>query len=68
MPQMTGEKLIKEVLSIRSDIPIILCTGFSEKIDEEKAAAIGAVEYIEKPVDKRDFALKVRRVLDGKNG
>jgi PAS domain S-box-containing protein len=68
MPQMTGEKLIKEVLSIRSDIPIILCTGFSETIDEEKAAAIGAVEYIEKPVDKRDFALKVRRVLDGKKG
>ncbi|MGW8325556.1 MAG: response regulator, partial [Desulfobacterales bacterium] len=68
MPQMTGEKLIKEILSIRSDIPIILCTGFSEKIDEEKAAAIGAVEYIEKPVDKHDFALKVRRVLDGKKG
>jgi PAS domain S-box-containing protein len=68
MPQMTGEKLIKEILSVRSDIPIILCTGFSEKIDEEKAAAIGAVEYIEKPVDKHDFALKVRRVLDGKKG
>lgn len=68
MPQMTGEKLIKEILSVRSDIPIILCTGFSEKIDEEKAAAIGAVEYIEKPVDKHDFALKVRRVLDGRKG
>ena len=68
MPQMTGEKLIKEILSVRSDIPIVLCTGFSEKIDEEKAAAIGAVEYIEKPVDKRDFALKVRRVLDGRKG
>jgi PAS domain S-box-containing protein len=68
MPQMTGEKLIKEILSIRSDIPIILCTGFSENIDEEKAAAIGAAEYIEKPFDKHEFALKVRRVLDGKKG
>jgi CheY-like chemotaxis protein len=68
MPQMTGEKLIKEILNIRSDIPIILCTGFSEKIDEKKAAAIGAVEYVEKPVDKRDFAFKVRGVLDRKKG
>jgi CheY-like chemotaxis protein len=68
MPQMTGEKLIKEILNIRSDIPIILCTGFSEKIDEKKAAAIGAVEYVEKPVDKRGFAFKVRGVLDRKKG
>jgi CheY-like chemotaxis protein len=68
MPQMTGEKLIKEILNIRSDIPIILFTGFSEKIDEKKAAAIGAVEYVEKPVDKRDFAFKVRGVLDRKKG
>jgi PAS domain S-box-containing protein len=68
MPQMTGEKLIKEILNIRSDIPIILCTGFSEKLDEKKAAAIDAAAYIEKPVDKRDFAFKVRSVLDRKKG
>jgi CheY-like chemotaxis protein len=66
MPKMTGDKLVKEFLNIRPDIPIILCTGFSEKIDEYKAKAIGAADYIEKPLDKRDFAFKVRRVLDGK--
>jgi PAS domain S-box-containing protein len=65
MPKMTGDKLVKEILNIRSDIPIILCTGFSEKIDEKKAKAIGAADYIEKPLDKRDFALIVRKVLDG---
>jgi PAS domain S-box-containing protein len=64
MPKMTGDKLVKEILNIRSDIPIILCTGFSEKIDEKKAKEIGAADYIEKPLDKRDFAFKVRKVLD----
>ena len=66
MPKMTGDKLVQEFLNIRPDIPIILCTGFSEKIDEYKAKAIGAADYIEKPFDMRDFAFKVRRVLDGK--
>jgi PAS domain S-box-containing protein len=64
MPKMTGDKLVKEILSIRPDIPIILCTGFSEKIDEKKANAIGASDYIEKPLDKRDFAFIIRKVLD----
>jgi CheY-like chemotaxis protein len=66
MPQITGDKLVKEILNIRSDIPIILCTGFSEKIDEKKAKEIGATDYIEKPVDMLDFAFKVRKVLDVK--
>ncbi|MGD2029904.1 MAG: response regulator [Desulfobacterales bacterium] len=64
MPKMTGDKLAKEILNIRPDIPVILCTGFSEKIDEKKAKDIGAADYIEKPLDKRDFAFKVRKVLD----
>jgi CheY-like chemotaxis protein len=37
MPQMTGDKLAREIQSIRSDIPIILRTGYSEKISEERA-------------------------------
>jgi len=66
MPKMTGDTLVKEILNIRPDIPIILCTGFSEKIDEKKATAIGAADYIEKPVNQHDFAFKVRKVLDKK--
>jgi PAS domain S-box-containing protein len=66
MPKMTGDKLVKEILNIRPDIPVILCTGFSEKIDEKKATAIGAADYIEKPVNQHDFAFKVRKVLDRK--
>jgi CheY-like chemotaxis protein len=67
MPKMTGDKLVKEILKIQPDIPIILCTGFSEKIDEKKAKAIGVADYIEKPLDMLDYAVKVRKVLDGKN-
>ena len=33
MPGITGDRLAQEVLAIRPDIPILLCTGFSEKID-----------------------------------
>jgi len=66
MPKMTGDKLVKEILNIRSDIPVILCTGFIEKIDEKKAKAIGVADYIEKPVDKCNFSYKVRKVLDRK--
>jgi len=65
MPKITGDKLVKEILNIRPDIPVILCTGFSEKIDEKKAKAIGAAEYVEKPLNQRDFALMIRKVLDG---
>jgi len=63
---MTGDILIKEILNIRSDIPTILCTGFSEKIDEKIAKTIGATDYMEKPVRKHDFAFKIRKVLDAK--
>ena len=66
MPQMTGDKLIKEILTIRPDMPIILCTGFSEKIDEERAKKMGVRQYIEKPLDKHDLAVSIRQVLDGK--
>ena len=66
MPQITGDKLVKEILQIRTDIPIILCTGFSGKIDEEKARKLGDAGYIEKPFDQRDLAITVRKVLNGK--
>ncbi len=66
MPSMTGDKLVKEILDIRPEMPTIICTGFSDKIDAEKAKEIGAAEYVEKPVDKRNLAYKVRSVLDGK--
>ena len=64
MPHITGDKLVKEILKIRPDIPMILCTGFSEKIDEEKAKKIGVRQYIEKPFDRGKLSRLVRNVLD----
>jgi len=66
MPKMSGDQLAKEALSIREDIPIILCTGFSEKINGEKAHDMGICMYIEKPLYQHDLAIGVRAALDGK--
>jgi signal transduction histidine kinase/ActR/RegA family two-component response regulator len=67
MPNMTGEELTKELLNIRADIPIILCTGFSEFITEEKAKAIGIKELFMKPIVMYEMAETIRRVLDQNN-
>ena len=66
MPQMTGIQLAGELLNLRPDIPIILCTGFSEFIDAQKAKAVGIKEFLMKPFTKRTLAVTIRRVLDEK--
>ena len=64
MPHMTGDVLAKRILDERPEMPIILCTGFSERITEEKAKSVGIRKYIEKPIGYADFALAIRDVLD----
>ena len=64
MPTMNGAQLIQEILAIRPDIPVILCTGFSELMNEEKAKEIGVSQYIMKPVSRLDVALAVQRAID----
>jgi PAS domain S-box-containing protein len=66
MPKMTGDQLVQEILKIQPDMPIILNTGFNEKIDEEKAKQIGIRQYIEKPFNRGLLANVVRDVLDEK--
>ena len=58
-------QVLKEPQNIRSDIPVILCTGFSEKMDKDKANELSATGYLEKPHDKGELAKMVREVLDG---
>lgn len=50
MPSMSGKELVQAVLAIRADLPVILCTGFSEQINSESAKKIGCREYLQKPV------------------
>ena len=66
MPGMTGDTLARELIAIRPDIPIIICTGYSERISEETAAALGIRGFTMKPVVMKDIAELVRKVLDGK--
>jgi DNA-binding NtrC family response regulator len=63
MPNMTGEKLAREILRIRPGLPIILCTGFSEHVTEEKAKALGIREFLMKPLTLKYLARAVRRNL-----
>jgi PAS domain S-box-containing protein len=67
MPHLTGRQLAEELLRIRPDIPIILCTGFSEVIHEEEAKAMGIREFIMKPFSMNEMAGIIRKSL-GRNG
>lgn len=64
MPDITGVELAKEMLALRPDMPIILCTGFSHLVDEEAAKAAGIRAFAMKPLTKREIAKTIRRVLD----
>jgi len=66
MPKMTGAELAQNILALRNDIPVILCTGYSETIVEAKAIEMGIKQYIQKPVDNNELALVIRSLLDGK--
>jgi CheY-like chemotaxis protein len=66
MPFMTGEDLGKELIRLRPDIPVILCTGYNDLISSEKAAAMGFRCFIMKPFTVREGAELVRRALDHK--
>jgi len=64
MPNMTGDQLAKALIAIRSDLPVIICTGFSEKIDQETAVSIGISGFLMKPIVKSEMAQMVRKALD----
>ena len=53
-------------MEIRPDIPIIISTGFSEKIDEDKAKELGIRAVAMKPYEMRTLALTIRKILDEK--
>ena len=65
MPKMTGDQLARELMKVRPNIPVILCTGFSSKISREQAKEIGIKAYAMKPLARREMAITVRNVLDG---
>ena len=68
MPNMAGDRLASELVKIRPDIPILLCTGFSQKIPDKKANTIGIKGILMKPIVMKDLSEKIREVLDNNEG
>ena len=66
MPDISGSELSKELLNIRADIPIILCTGYSAKISAEIAEKIGIADFFLKPFDTEKLLRSVRKVLNNR--
>jgi len=66
MPNLTGDELAKQLIAIRPDIPIILCTGFSTRITENSAKEIGIRALVMKPILMHQIAETIRQVLDEK--
>ena len=64
MPKMSGTQLAGELIEVRKDIPILLCTGHSDIVDEKKARAMGIKGFAMKPLDKSELAKAVRAALD----
>jgi CheY-like chemotaxis protein len=67
MPNMTGADMAREMMRIRPDIPVILCTGYSEIISEAKARAIGIRKFIMKPLITAEMARIIKEGLLGDN-
>jgi len=64
MPHLTGEQLAREMTTINPRIPIIMCSGFSERIELEEVRAVGVRELLMKPITIDEMSHKVRSVLD----
>ena len=64
MPNITGDELAIELMKIRPDIPVILCTGYSRRMSDEMVSKIGIKGLAYKPIVKNDLAEVVRKVLD----
>jgi len=64
MPGMRGDRLAEEIMAIRPDIPVILSTGYSKQISNEKAREMGIRAFVMKPLTQHELANTVREVLD----
>jgi len=64
MPKMTGVQLIRKVRSINPDIPVIICTGFSKEVQQQKIGSLGIGEIIMKPIELGYIANSIRRLLE----
>ena len=64
MPGMTGDGLAKELMSIRPSLPVVICTGYSQTVDQERAKQMGIKAFVMKPILINELAAAVRKALD----
>ena len=64
MPNMAGDKLAQEMIRLKPGIPVILCSGYSSRIDQQQAFALGIRAFVTKPILRSEIARAVRNVLD----
>jgi len=68
MPRMTGLQLAAEINLLHPDLPIILCSGYSEAVTLEEALEAGVRRFLAKPVDMRLLAMAIREILPSSDG
>jgi PAS domain S-box-containing protein len=64
MPQMTGKRLAREISKIRPEMPMIICTGFSDRIDQKEACDLGFKAFVRKPWRRAEMAGAIRKALE----
>ena len=64
MPNLSGEAFARELLNLRPDLPVILCTGFSHTMTPEKAEALGIRAFLMKPLLRKELAFTLQKVLN----
>ncbi len=65
MPGMTGDRLAGEIRAIRRDIPMVLCSGYADRVTPPLSGSAGGWVPLEKPFDQRDLASAIRQALNG---
>ncbi len=63
MPGITGDVLSQKILQVRNDIPIVLCTGYNDKIEENSAYSKGIKKYLEKPFNQLELTKIINELL-----
>jgi len=64
MPEITGYQLAKKIKAIRQDVPIIICSGYSQYISDKKLEEIGINAFVSKPMTMTDLSNVIRKILD----
>jgi CheY-like chemotaxis protein len=66
MPQLTGTAFAREILTLRPNMPIILCSGFYDADTTERVHKLGIREFVKKPISTEELAKTIRRLLDAR--